>query len=106
MYRNQTHILMNHFNLTKGFRELRKHGYWSKQNHTCCQTCGWSEVPEGKEDKVVFYHQQDNEDKVRHRPFYLCWSGDGHEITRILNECGVQTDWDGSENRRIRVESW
>ena len=97
---------MNHFNLTKGFRELRKHGYWSKQNHTCCQSCGWSEVPEGKEDKVVFYHQQDNEDKVRHQPFYLCWSGDGHEITRILNECGVQTDWDGSESKRIRVECW
>lgn len=93
-------------NLTKAFRELRKNGYWAKQNHTCCQTCGWAEVPDGKEDKVVFYHNQDNENKVRNQPFHLAWSGDGNEIQTILRENGVETRWDGTENQRIEVINW
>lgn len=93
-------------NLTIGFRELRKHGYFSRQNFWCCQSCGWGGVPEGKEDKVVFYHQQDNQDKIKGRPFYLCWSGDGHEIQRILKESGVETEWNGSNDTRIRVTNW
>lgn len=93
-------------NLTKGFRELRKHGYWAKQNHTCCQSCGWAEVPDDKSEKVVFYHNQDNVHKVRNQPFYLSWSGDGNEIQNILRECGVETRWSGSQDTRIEVVSW
>lgn len=92
-------------NLTKAFRELRKAGYFAKQNFTCCQTCAWAEVPDGVE-KVVFYHQQDNESKKQGEPFYLAWSGDGHEIQRILKKNGVKTKWSGSEDKRILVTQW
>lgn len=93
-------------NLTKGFRELRKHGYFARQNFMCCQSCGWAEVPDGRGDKVVFYHQQDNERKVKNESFHLAWSGDGHEIQRILESCGVKTKWDGDNKKRIEVVKW
>jgi hypothetical protein len=93
-------------NLTEGFKKLRKNGYFAKQNFWCCQTCGWSVVPEGRESKVVFYHNQDNESKRNGEPFHLCWSGDGHEIQRLLKECGVETEWNGKEETRIKVVSW
>lgn len=93
-------------NLTIGFRNLRKNGYFSRQNFWCCQTCGWADVPDGRENKVVFYHNQDNQDRVNGNPFYLSWSGDGHEIQRILKESGVETEWDGDDNTRIKVTYW
>lgn len=92
-------------NLTKAFRELRKVGYFAKQNFTCCQTCAWAEVPDGVE-KVVFYHNQDNETKKQGEPFHLAWSGDGREIQRILKKNGVKTKWSGSEDKRILVTQW
>jgi hypothetical protein len=93
-------------NLTKGFKELRKNGYFARQNHTCCQFCGWSEVPNNCRDKVVFYHNQEKRRKDNGESFNLNWSGDGYEIQRILKECGVETKWDGSEYKTIEVVSW
>lgn len=92
--------------LTKAFKALRKAGYFAKQNFWCCQTCGWADVPDGREDKVVFYHAQDNDDKVQGLPFHVAWSGDGHEICRIFNENGITTNWDGSENKRIELSNY
>lgn len=92
--------------LTKAFKALRKAGYFARQNFWCCQTCGWADVPDGKEDKVVFYHHQDNDDRIAGQPFHVAWSGDGHEICRIFNENGITTDWDGSENKRIQLSNY
>jgi len=47
--------------LSLAFAELRSIGYFAKQNHTCCNTCGWAEVPENT-NKVVFYHMQSADD--------------------------------------------
>ena len=93
-------------NLTKAFKALRKAGYFARQNFLCCQTCGWAAVPEGKGEKVVFYHNQDNQRKVQGRDFCLAWAGDGNEIVRILNENKIQTEWDGTNSQRITVKSW
>jgi len=87
--------------LTIAFRALRKAGYFAKQNFWCCQSCAWYAVPEERADRVVFYHQQDRESLSRSGSVHLAWSGDGHEICRILNENGIETEWDGSENKRI-----
>lgn len=62
-------------------------------------------MPEDSE-KVVFYHAQDNDEKKKNKPFHLAWSGDGHEISKIFQENGVVTEWDGSDNKRIKVVSW
>lgn len=93
-------------NLTKAFRNLRRKGYWAKQNHACCQTCGWAEVPDGKEEKVVFYHNQDNDDKIKGKPFHIAWSGNGKEIQSILEKNGVTTEWDGNNDKRIKILNW
>lgn len=92
--------------LTNAFRALRKAGYFARQNFWCCQTCGWGAVPEGKTEKVVFYHNQDAERKREGKPFHLAWAGDGAEICRILSEHGVTTEWNGSTDTRILVSKW
>lgn len=91
--------------LTKAFNALRKNGYFAKQNFMCCQTCGWAAIPEDI-DKVVFYHNQDNDNKKQHKPFYISWSGDGNEICSILNKNGVVTEWDKNTNTRIKIISY
>jgi hypothetical protein len=89
--------------LNKAFAELRKIGYFAKQNHTCCQTCGWAEVPDEKGDTAVFYHRQDADDLRENGACNLAWSGDGKLITDILTKHGVKVDWDGSSNKRIGI---
>ncbi len=92
--------------LNAAFKELRKFGYFARQNFMCCQNCGWHAIPDGKSEKAVFFHQQDNEDKKEGKPFFLAWSGDGQQICDILNRNGVVTQWNGSESVRIEVVSW
>ncbi len=93
-------------NLTKAFAALRKAGYFARQNFWCCQSCAWAAMTDEQGKKAVFYHAQDNADKVKGKPFYLGWSGDGKEICDILNKNGVRTDWEGENNKRIQVISW
>lgn len=87
--------------LNNGFKALRKKGYWARQNWTCCQSCGWYEVPDDKADKAVFYHKQDGAQLKESNPkVYLAWAGDGNEITSVLKEF-VQVEWDGNNSTRI-----
>lgn len=90
-------------NLTQAFKALRKAGYFARQNFWCCQSCAWAAVPEDKSEKVVFFHNQDNANKLNGESFMLAWAGDGYEIVRILMDNGIKTKWDGSENTRIEV---
>ena len=50
---------MQYLRLREAFKDLRKAGYFARQNFTCCQSCAWAEIPEEKSDKVVFYHAQE-----------------------------------------------
>ena len=90
--------------ITKAFSELRKLGYFARQNFLCCQSCAWAEVPENKSEKVVFYHNQDNDNLKSEGKCHLAWSGDGNEIVSVLNKHGVKTEWDGSSNTRIKID--
>jgi hypothetical protein len=51
--------LKKYHRLNEAFKDLRKSGYFARQNFQCCQSCAWAAIPEEKEEKVVFYHQQD-----------------------------------------------
>lgn len=94
---------MSQTNLTKAFKELRKHGYFARQNFTCCQSCGWAEVPDDKGDKAVFYHNQDYQSYKEGGDLYLAWSGDGNLICSVLRENGLDVEWEGTPDVRIRV---
>lgn len=98
---------MSKSNLSKAFAALRKAGYFARQNFTCCQTCGWAAVPEEKGEKAVFYHNQDNQCRLKGESFYLTWAGDQVEICRILNENGVVTgETPKDSSKRIEVVKW
>jgi len=88
--------------LTQSFKDLRRLGYFARQNFECCQSCAWATVPEEKEDKVVFYHRQDT--KTLESDFvYLAWAGDGKEIVSVLKKY-FDVEWSGSEHDRIIVK--
>ena len=92
--------------LSNAFRELRKEGYFAKQNFWCCQSCGWAAIPDDQSEKAVFYHNQDNESKREGKSFCLAWSGDGNFICDILRKHGIEVQWEGTSDRRIEVLKW
>lgn len=94
---------MDKTKLTKAFKELRKQGYFARQNFWCCQTCGWAAMTDEESDKAVFYHAQDNDDLIEDGSCHLAWSGDGKLIADILTKNGVKVDWDGNNSKRIKI---
>lgn len=89
--------------LTKAFQALRKAGYFARQNFLCCQSCGWSAMTDEQAEKAVFYHRQDADDLKENGSCHLAWSGNGKEIVKILEDNGVQTKWEGTDNKRIKI---
>jgi len=89
--------------LAKAFKELRKVGYFARQNHKCCQSCGWASVPDDKSERAVFYHAQDKQRMDKDGDVYLAWAGSGEEIVSILKNNGLNVEWEGTQGRRIRV---
>lgn len=90
--------------ITKAFKELRKHGYFARQNFWCCQTCAWASVPDSHGERAVFYHNQDNQELLKYGHCYLSWSGNGKEIVDVLEKHGLQVEWEGTENKRIKIQ--
>lgn len=87
--------------LDNAFDELTKIGYFAKQNHTCCNTCGWAEIPAGQ--KAVFYHNQSADDLRKDSECYLNWDGNASEIMAVFNKYGISTSWDGSSETKIFI---
>ena len=101
--------------LTDAFKDLRKQGFFARQNFLCCQSCAWAEAPADK--PVVFYHAQDAaslreaEGKRGTSRFkqddvgvYLAFGHDalaGQKIVDALKRAGVDYTWDGTEDQRI-----
>jgi hypothetical protein len=92
-------------NLTKAFAELRKNGYFAKQNFLCCQSCGWAALSDEEAKNAVFYHNQDHQDFKKGSDLYLAWAGDGDYIAETLIKFGMHIDWDGTPNTRIVVRN-
>lgn len=96
---------MQYSRLNEAFKDLRKAGYFARQNFKCCQSCAWAEIPEEKSDKVVFYHAQDAAHKADDE-MYIGWSGDGKEICDIFAKHSIDTEWDGDNNTRIEIKGY
>lgn len=95
--------MANRTNLSQAFAELRKQGYFAKQNFMCCQSCGWAAMTEEESKQAVFYHSQDAADLRDGDDLYLAWNGDGHKIVSILEDFGLDVVWNEDKNDRIVV---
>jgi hypothetical protein len=95
--------------LNDAFKKLRKQGYFARQNFWCCQTCACAAIPKAKENKYVFYHNQDNESikngNIDKGGMYLAWSGNGKQIVDIIRATGLNVTWNGKETTRICINS-
>lgn len=89
-------------NLNKAFRELRKLGYFARQDFYCCQSCGWAAIPMDAK-KVVFYHHQDAAELKKNDECYLSWTGDRDEIAEVLERNGVLKSNPKDESQRFEI---
>ena len=109
--------------LDQVFGDLESQGIISRQNYSCCGTCGsgeiWEEMvalqSEGKNVRgYTFYHEQDTQHAVDGEGLYLNYGSIeenvpaqidiGYEIIRVLNQHDLATDWDGDLQNRIFVK--
>jgi hypothetical protein len=93
--------------LTAAFRDLGVAGITARENFTCCQNCGVSEIgAEGKGRGYVFYHRQDMKNAAEGGGLYLAYGPDasiGREITDTLCRHDLGVEWDGDAKTRIHV---
>lgn len=108
--------------LDAAFAALEASGVISRQNFTCCGTCGasemWDEIDaargEGRPVRgYAFFHRQETKAATKGRGLYLtygaCEEGEdravavGHEIVAALAAEGLSTNWNGSMSHGIAV---
>jgi uncharacterized protein DUF6891 len=109
--------------LDEAFSELDRHGIVARQNFTCCQTCGHTEInteiAKTQQHRpvrgYVFFHWQDTESAVRNGYLYLAYgsvSGKEHEseyvaqeVMAALRRAGLEADWNDSVRTRICIRN-
>lgn len=98
-----------------------EHGIVARQNFTCCQSDGhseiWGEIRAAQEQRPVsgyiFYHEQDTESVVETGKLYLAFGavegGEAAELAvaqrsvAVLREAGFTVNWNGSVKQRISL---
>lgn len=106
------------------FEQLEAEGIVARQNFTCCQTCGhseiWEEIEQARQERpvtgYVFYHQQDTERARDEGMLYLaygaCESEDEASIkvarraTELFQNSGFKVDWNGTLDKRICLQDF
>lgn len=89
-------------NLNQAFKELRKLGYFARQNFKCCQSCAWAAVPMDAK-RVVFYHKQGADQLNETGECCLAWSGERDEIAEVLERNGVLKTKPENEAKRFEI---
>lgn len=105
--------------LDEAFDQLESDGIVARQNFTCCQTCGhseiWEEVEQARQDRkvsgYVFFHQQDTERVCEEGMLYLAYGsteedpnaaiGVADKICQVMKSNGFSIDWNGTLDKRI-----
>ena len=88
------------------FHALRDKGFFAKANHTCCQSCGLSEIPRNKESRFAFYHAQDADDLKENGKCNVAFGSTiwaGKRICVALTKAGLSVSWNGTLEQRIEV---
>lgn len=102
--------------LTAAFRALTAAGVLARENFTCCQNCGVSEIgaqaPRSVQPRgYAFYHRQDAERGAEGSGVWIAYgvfedtsaAEIGAEVTAALRAEGLTVNWDGEAGRRIHV---
>ncbi|XMN04750.1 DUF6891 domain-containing protein [Streptomyces griseobrunneus] len=102
--------------LTRAFTVLQEAGITTRENFTCCRSCGQSEIGgEGEPDArgFVYFHTQCTDSAAAgHGLMLLYGSFDGssetttaigHEVVAALEAVGLHAEWDRAPGRAITV---
>ncbi|MER5202650.1 hypothetical protein [Streptomyces sp. NPDC002825] len=102
--------------LTRAFTALQEAGITSRENFTCCRSCGQSEIgAEGGPDArgFVYFHTQCTDSAAAGHGLTLLYGGFdgssettaaiGHEVVAALAAAGLPTEWDRDPGRAITV---
>ncbi|MFP4343773.1 MAG: DUF6891 domain-containing protein [Anaerolineales bacterium] len=107
--------------LDMAFGVLDHRGIVARQNFSCCQTCGHTEIGAEIErvrkqrpvEGYVFYHEQDTESAAETGALYLAYGAVeegpatlvevGQHIVSILQAEGLHVEWDQDPRKRLRV---
>lgn len=109
--------------LDSAFAALERAGIVSRQDFSCCGSCGAGEIQDEMElvakggtrvRGYTFYHMQDTDSAVEGRGLYLNYGAVqeneaaavaiGKEIAASLKQQGLQVDWDETLAKRIGVK--
>ncbi|MFE7598701.1 DUF6891 domain-containing protein [Streptomyces sp. NPDC057494] len=102
--------------LTRAFTALREAGITSRENFTCCRSCGQTEIgAEGGPDArgFVYFHSQCTDSAAAGHGLTLLYGGFdgssettaaiGHEVVAALAAVGLHAEWDRDPDRAITV---
>ncbi|MEU8539117.1 hypothetical protein AB0C52_03805 [Streptomyces sp. NPDC048717] len=103
--------------LTAAFAALDDAGIITRENYTCCRTCGIGEIggEDGAEEArgYVFFHEQCTEGAAAGGALFLLYGGFdesgettaavGREVTEALRGQGLTVAWDGDPESAIQV---
>ena len=108
--------------LDEAFAALNREGIVARQDFSCCNNCGfseiWDEVEEAEKQQTiegyVFYHLQSTEQVIKTGQLLMafgCVNEDpeqfrrvGNKIVSELRRVGLNTSWGGTGNAPIRVD--
>lgn len=108
--------------LDAAFEELERNGIISRQNFSCCLTCGSYEIGDEMQKAAdsgrdvrgyTFYHMQDTENAAAGGDIFLCYGAVdepeearialANEIVSTIKKYGLDPVWNGDLGRRIQV---
>ncbi|MFF0095311.1 DUF6891 domain-containing protein [Streptomyces canus] len=102
--------------LTRAFTALEEAGITSRENFTCCRSCGQSEIrAEGRPNArgFVYFHTQYTDSAAAGHGLTLLYGGFdgssettaaiGHEVVVALEAVGLHAEWDRDPGRAITV---
>ena len=102
--------------LTRAFTALQEAGITSRENFTCCRSCGQAEIGgEGGPNArgFVYFHNQCTDSAAAGHGLMLLYGGFdgssettaaiGHEVVAALEAVGLHAEWDRDPGRAITV---
>lgn len=109
--------------LDEAFAELDRVGIVARQNFTCCQTCGHTEIGyeiDGAQEYrtvrgYVFFHSGDTEHVLGNDKLYLAYGTPNgkdddavqiaYEVVATLRRYGLSVEWNGLIQKRICIRN-